>query len=103
MEEYAKPRIGRERLSYWKIGLTTMAETRKLLSGMQLVLFLKKELNRLWNSILPEPGQPSAQLSKLLRPTECRKNAPPNAPNASPNITATAHSIQSVFFRRKIY
>ena len=25
------------------------------------------------NSILPEPGQPSAQLSKLLRPTECRK------------------------------
>ena len=25
-EEYAKPRTGREWLSYWKIGLTTMAE-----------------------------------------------------------------------------
>ena len=33
----------------------------------------RKELIRLWNSILPEPGQPSAQLSKLIRPTECRK------------------------------
>ena len=35
--------------------------------------FSKKELIRLWNSILSEPGQPSAQLSKLIRPTECRK------------------------------
>ena len=73
MEEYAKPRTGNERLSYWKIWLTTMAATRELLSGMPLVLFLKKELIRLWNSILPKPGQPSAQLSKLIRPTECRK------------------------------
>ena len=32
----------------------------------------KKELIRLWNSILPEPGQP-CQLSKLIRSTECRK------------------------------
>ena len=73
-EEYAKPRTGWERLSYFKIGLTTMAATQKLLSGMPLVLFeKKKELIRLWNSILPEPGQPSAQLSKLIRPTECRK------------------------------
>ena len=37
-EEYAKPRTGRERLSYWKIGLTTMAATQELLSGMPLVL-----------------------------------------------------------------
>ena len=50
-----------------------MAATQKLLSGMPLVLLKKKKLIRLWNSILPEPGQPSAQLSKLIRPTECRK------------------------------
>ena len=42
MEEYAKPRAGRERLSYWKIGLTTMAATKKLLSVMPLVLLKKK-------------------------------------------------------------
>ena len=72
-EEHAKPRAGRERLSYWKIGLTTMATTQEFLSGMPLVLLKKKELIRLWNSILPEPGQPSAQLSKLIRPIECRK------------------------------
>ena len=41
-EEYAKPRTGRERLSYWKIGLTTMAETQKLLSWMPLVLLKKR-------------------------------------------------------------
>ena len=35
--------------------------------------FFKKELIRLWNSILLELEQPSAQLSKLIRPTECRK------------------------------
>ena len=29
---------GRARLSYWKIGLTTMAATQELLSGMPLVL-----------------------------------------------------------------
>ena len=72
MEEYAKPRTRRERLSYWKIELTTMAATQEHLSGTPLVL-LKKELIRPWNSILPEPGLPSAQLSKLIRPTECRK------------------------------
>ena len=37
-EEYGKPRTRRERLSYWKIGLTTMAATQELLSGMPLVL-----------------------------------------------------------------
>ena len=36
-----------------------LAVTHDLLSGMPLVLF-KKELIRLWNSILPEPEQPSA-------------------------------------------
>ena len=46
-------------MSYGKIGLTTVAVTHDLLSGMPLVLF-RKELIRLWNSILPEPGQPSA-------------------------------------------
>ena len=33
----------------------------------------KKELIRLWNSILPEPGQPNAQLSKLIRLTAYKK------------------------------
>ena len=59
-------------MSYGKIGLTTVAVTQDLLSGMPLVL--KIELIHLWSSILPEPGQPSAQLSKLIRLTEC-KNA----------------------------
>ena len=43
---------GRE-VSYGKIGLTTVAVTQDLLSGMPL--FLRIELIRLWNSILPEP------------------------------------------------
>ena len=40
-EEYAKPRTRRERLSYWKIWLTTMAATQELLSVMTLVLLKK--------------------------------------------------------------
>ena len=40
MEEYAKPCSGRERLSYWKIGLMTIAATQELLSGMPF-FFLK--------------------------------------------------------------
>ena len=40
MEEQAKPLTGRERLSYWKIGLTTMAATQELLSGLPFILFL---------------------------------------------------------------
>ena len=35
--------------------------------------FFKKRTHRLWNSILPEPGQPSAQQSKLKRLTACKK------------------------------
>ena len=34
---------------------------------------LKKELIRLYNSILPETGQPSSQLSELIRLTACKK------------------------------
>ena len=33
----------------------------------------KNELIRLWNSILPEPGQLGAQLSKLMRLTAYKK------------------------------
>ena len=58
-------------MSYGKIGLTTVAVTQDVLSGMPLVL--KIELIHLWSSILPEPGQPSAQLSKLIRLTACKK------------------------------
>ena len=43
---------------------TTVVVTHDLLSGMPLVL-LRKELIRLWNRILPEPGQPSAQLAHI--------------------------------------
>ena len=70
-EDYAKPRTEVREVSYGKIGLTTVAETQDLLSGMPLVL--KIELIRLWNSLLPEPGHPSAQLSKLIRHTACKK------------------------------
>ena len=59
-------------MSYGKIGLTTVAVIYGLLLGMPFVL--KIELIRLWNSILPEPGQPSAQLSKFIRLTACKKD-----------------------------
>ena len=68
-EKYAKPHTEGREVSYGKIGLTTVAVTQDLLSGMPLVL--KIELIRIWNSILPEPGQPSAQLSKHIRLTAC--------------------------------
>ena len=71
-KEYAKPHPKRRGVSYMKIGLTTVAVTHYLLSGMPLVLY-ERELILLWNSILPEPGQPSAQLSKLIRLTACKK------------------------------
>ena len=58
-------------MNYGKIGLTTVAVTRDLLSEMPLVL--KLELTCLWNSILPEPGKRSAQLSELIRFTACKK------------------------------
>ena len=35
--------------------------------------FFKKRTHPIWNSILPEPGQPSGQLSKLIRLTACKK------------------------------
>ena len=69
--EYAKlPTEGTE-VSYGKIGLTTVAVTLDLLSGMPFVL--KIELIHLWNSILPEPRQPSVKLSKHMRLTACKK------------------------------
>ena len=76
LKKFSSARLGEtpyqsEDPSPGKIGLTTMAVTHDLLSGMPLVLL--KELIRLWNSILPEPGQPSAQLSKLIRLTTCKK------------------------------
>ena len=70
-KEYAMPRTEGREVSFRKIGLTTVAVTQDVLSGMPLVL--KIELIRLWNSILPEPGQPSAQLSKLISFTEGKK------------------------------
>ena len=72
-EEKKKTKLRTEgiEVSYGKIGLTTVAVTQDLLSWMPLVL--KIELIRLWNSILPEPGQPSAQLSKLIRLTAYKK------------------------------
>ena len=61
-------------MSYRKIGLTTVAATHDLFSGKRSGSdSLKKELIRLWNSILPEPGQPSAQLSELIRLTARKK------------------------------
>ena len=68
---YAKPSTEGREVSYGKIGLTTVSVTQDLLSGIPLVL--KIELIRLWNSILPEPGQPSGQQSKLIRLTSCKK------------------------------
>ena len=47
-EEYAKPRTEGREMSYGKIGLTTVAVTHDLLSGMPLVV-LRKELISLWN------------------------------------------------------
>ena len=58
-------------MSYGKIWRTTVAVIHGLLSRMPLVLEI--ELIHLWNSILPEPGQPSAQLFKLIRLIACKK------------------------------
>ena len=70
-EGYSKPCTELTEVSFGKMGLTTVAVTQDLFSGMLLVL--KIELIHLWNSILPEPGQPSAQLSKLICLTACKK------------------------------
>ena len=53
-KKYAKPHTEGREVSFGKIGLTTVAVTRDLLSGMLLVL--KIVLACLWNSILPESG-----------------------------------------------
>ena len=49
-------------------GCNSRSTLRDAVSSLQ-----KKELIRLWNSILPEPGQLSAQLSKVIRLTAYRK------------------------------
>ena len=55
-------------MSYEKIGFTTVATTQNLLAETPLVLE-NKEIIRLSNSILSDPGQPSTQLPKLIRLT----------------------------------
>ena len=66
-----KPSSKGEKVSYEKVGLTTVAVTQNLLSGMPLVLII--ELMRLWNSILHEPLYPGAELSKLICLIACKK------------------------------
>ena len=62
----------RERSELREDRATTLVVTHNLLSGIPLVL-LRKEPVHLWNSILPEPGQSSAQLEKFIRLTACKK------------------------------
>ena len=70
-EEYAMPRTEGREVSCGKIGFSTVAVTEDLLSGMPLVLTI--ELIRLWSSILPKPGQPSAQLSNSYASLHVRR------------------------------
>ena len=70
-EAYAKPRTEGTEVSDGKIGPTTVDVTQDILSRMPFVL--KIEVFGIWNSVLPEPGQPSAQLSKLIPLTACKK------------------------------
>ena len=73
-EEYAMPRTEGREASSWKVGLTTMALTQDLLSGMLLV-FKKRTQPPLEQYITwtRKPGQPSAQLSEFIRLTACKK------------------------------
>ena len=59
-------------MSYGKIGLTTEAVPQDFFQGCRL-FFKKITHSPLEQYILPEPGQPSAQLSKLIRLTACKK------------------------------
>ena len=70
--EYAKPGTWLRGVSYRKIGLTTTAVTNYLISGISLVHFFKR-IHPPFDQyiILPDPEQPSAQLS--LRPITCSK------------------------------
>ena len=65
----------RERSELQEIGLTTMAVTQDLHSGMLLVLINKNSSaeGTVLANIRPEPGQPSAQLSQLICPIACKK------------------------------
>ena len=74
-EEYAKPLTEGRGVTYGKIGLTTVAIAHDLLTGIPLVL-LKKEHVHLGigcSHPYPDPGQPSAQLFKLIRLTAWNK------------------------------
>ena len=77
MEEYAKPRTGRERLSYWKIGLMTTAATKELLSGMPW--YFKKKNSSAYGTVY------------YLN----RDNPVPNCPNSYAPLNAGRPSIQS--------
>ena len=77
MKEYAKPRTGRKRLSYWKIGLPIMAATQELLSGMPLVL-LKKNNSSAYGTVYYMN----------------RDNPVPNCPNSYAPPNAGRHRIQ---------
>ena len=76
-EEYAKPRTRREMLSYWKIGLTTMAPTQELLSEMPFVL-LKKKNSSAYGTVY----------------NQNRDNPVPNCPNSYAPLNAGRPSIQ---------
>ena len=54
-------------------GLRLWLQLRNSSQGCRWFLKKRTHQNNSWNSILPEPGQPSAQLSKLICPTEWRK------------------------------
>ena len=82
MEEYAKPRTGRERLSYWKIGLTTTAATQELLSGMLLVLFIKKRTHPPMEQHITLTGTTQCQTVQTHTPHRLQEDPPFNEPVA---------------------
>ena len=87
-------------VSYGKIGLTTVAVTHDLLSGMPLVLS-EKDASAFGTRTT------QCQLSKLIRPTACKKtkhtelirllnqdNPVPNCPNSYASLHARRPSAQ---------
>ena len=78
-EEYAEPRTYGRGVGYWWIGLTAVAVTRDLLSGMPLVLFLKKKKN-------------SSAFGTVYYLNQ--DNPVPNCPNSYASLHARRPSIQ---------
>ena len=68
----AKPHTEGREVNYGKIGLMTVAVSQGL-SGMPLVLKRRTHPPLEQYSQLLEPGQPSAQLSKLILLSACKK------------------------------